>query len=334
MRAALQTAREKLLSYIADPLSFDLIFTSCGTEADNHAIFCGAKRGNAVTTAGEHAAVYASFTELKNRGVEPRFAPLNSDGSVSAEEIVKLVDDRTSLVSVVHVNNETGAVNDIAEIARLVKKKNQRTLVHSDGVQAYGKIPVRLSKEIDLYSVSAHKIGGIKGAGALVKNKTVRSLSPFVYGGGQENGLRSGTENVFGIMSFYFAAERKFSALDADALRLQRCREKLWDLLNKQVFTRISPQNGTPYIITVSAQGLRGEVLQRMAEERGVIIGTGSACSSKHRFSRVMTACGFPSDVLDGVLRISFSQNTEESEAEIAANVLNECAARLKEKVK
>ena len=334
VRAALQTAREKLLSYIADPLSFDLIFTSCGTEADNHAIFCGAKRGNAVTTAGEHAAVYASFTELKNRGVEPRFAPLNSDGSVSAEEIVKLVDDRTSLVSVVHVNNETGAVNDIAEIARLVKKKNPRTLVHSDGVQAYGKIPVRLSKEIDLYSVSAHKIGGIKGAGALVKNKTVRSLSPFVYGGGQENGLRSGTENVFGIMSFYFAAERKFSALDADALRLQRCREKLWDLLNKQVFTRISPQNGTPYIITVSAQGLRGEVLQRMAEERGVIIGTGSACSSKHRFSRVMTACGFPSDVLDGVLRISFSQNTEESEAEIAANVLNECAARLKEKVK
>lgn len=334
VRAALQTAREKLLSYIADPLSFDLIFTSCGTEADNHAIFCGAKRGNAVTTAGEHAAVYASFTELKNRGVEPRFAPLNSDGSVSAEEIVKLVDDRTSLVSVVHVNNETGAVNDIAEIARLVKKKNPRTLVHSDGVQAYGKIPVRLSKEIDLYSVSAHKIGGIKGAGALVKNKTVRSLSPFVYGGGQENGLRSGTENVFGIMSFYFAAERKFSALDADALRLQRCREKLWDLLNKQVFTRISPQNGTPYILTVSAQGLRGEVLQRMSEERGVIIGTGSACSSKHRFSRVMTACGFPSDVLDGVLRISFSQNTEESEAEIAANVLNECAARLKEKVK
>lgn len=334
VHSEIDKARGELLSHIADSSGFDLCFTSCGTEADNHAVFCGAKRGNAVTTAGEHAAVYASFTELKNRGVEPRFAPLNADGSVAPQAVAELVDEKTSLVSVVHVNNETGAINDIAEIARLVKRKNPRALMHSDGVQAFGKIAFQLPKEIDMYSVSAHKIGGIKGVGALIRNRNARSLSPFLYGGGQENGLRSGTENVFGIMAFRFAAEKKFSSLDADGARLLKYRERLWELLDKELFTRISPQNGTPYILTVSARGLRGEVLQRMTEARGLLVGTGSACSSKHRFSRVLMACGYREEALDGVIRTSFSPATTEEEIFEGARILNECAAELKEKVK
>lgn len=321
----IKRAREGLLARIADPLKHELIFTSGGTEGDNHAIFSGARRGNAVASLGEHAAVYSCFTELKNRGVEPRFAPLERDGSVNVEALLSLVDDKTSLVSVMHVNNETGAVNDITAIAKAVKEKNPRTLFMSDGVQAFGKLPVRLGTEIDLYTVSAHKIGGLKGTGALIKRKGL-TLSPLIFGGGQEGNLRSGTENTFGIAVFYYAAEEKFASLQEDGARILKYRETMWSALDKEYFTRISPPNGTPYILTVSAEGARGEVLQRMLYDRGVAVGTGSACNSKHRFSRVITACGYPDSVNDGVLRISFSPETTEGEITESAAILNAVA--------
>lgn len=158
---------------------------------------------------GEHAAVFQSFSELKQRNIEPRFAPLLSDGRVDTEALLSLVDDKTTLVSVVHVNNETGAVNDIISLAKAVKSKNPRCLFLSDGVQAFGKLPFRLTPDIDFYAISAHKIGGAKGTGALIRRKGV-PLSPYIFGGGQEGGLRSGTENVFGILCFEAAAKRSF----------------------------------------------------------------------------------------------------------------------------
>lgn len=245
---------------------------------------------------------------------------------------MRLVDEKTSFVSVVHVNNETGAVNDIAEIADMVKRKNPRTIFHSDGVQAFGKIPVRLTN-VDLYSASAHKIGGVKGCGALVKRKTL-TLAPYLYGGGQENGLRSGTENVFGIMAFCYAAERRFASQDVDGERLRGLRERLWSMLDPSYFKRLSPEDGTPYILTVTAEGLRGEILQRLLEARGVIVGTGSACSSKHPFSRVMQACGYGEKQLYGVLRLSFSPETTENEVVEAACALNESAKELSKRTK
>ncbi len=333
VNGAIKKAREFLLAQIADGTQFELVFTSCGSESDNTAIFSAAKRGNFVTTEGEHAAVYASAQELKNRGVEVRYAPISADGTVQVDELLSLVDEKTSLVSVIHVNNETGGVNDVCAIAKRIKAKNPRTLVHVDGVQAYGKIPVYLPKEVDFYAISAHKIGGLKGTGALVKRKTV-NLTPLIFGGGQENGKRSGTENVFGIMTFYYAAQNKFKTLDADAVRMKNYRERVWEGLDKQIFTRLSPENGTPYILTVSAEGLRGEVLQRMLSDGGLVVGTGSACSSKHRFSRVMTACGYHERVLDGVLRLSFSPETTETELFEAVKILNEQAKLLKERTK
>ncbi len=317
--------RDSLLKAAGAAGRFDLIFTSCGSEADNQAIFSAAKRGNAVTTAGEHAAVFSSFTELKNRGVEPRFAPIERDGSVKAESVLSLVDEKTSLVSVVHVNNETGAVNDIAAIAKAVKEKNPRTVFMSDGVQAFGKLPFSIPSEVDLYAVSAHKIGGLKGTGGLFKRKNL-SLTPYIFGGGQENGLRSGTENTYGVAVFAYAAELKFRTLGEDAKRLERYREKLFAGLDRDVFTRISPENGSPYILTVSAEGMRGEVLQRMLWDRGLCVGTGSACSSKNRFSRVITACGYGERVLDGVIRMSFSPATTEEEIGEAIEILNATA--------
>lgn len=336
MQSELKKARSALLCKVADESGFELVFTSCGTESNNQAIFSFARRGNAVTTQGEHSAVSAPFSELKNRGiVEPRFAPLQKDGRVDVEKLLSLVDEKTSFVSVMHVNNEIGAINDVNEIAKLVKCKNPRVIFHVDGVQAYGKIPFKLGKEVDLYSISAHKIGGLKGVGALIKRKSL-VLPPYLIGGGQESGRRSGTENTFGIMQFLYAAEEKFSSIKADFSRLRAYREKLWDGLDKNVYARLSSADGTPYILTVSAVGLRGEILLHMANDKGLILGTGSACSSnaKNRYSKVILACGYDEKTADGVLRISFSNETTEAEVQKAIEILNEIGNDLQKRMK
>lgn len=233
-----------------------------------------------------------------------------------------------------HVNNEIGAINDINGIAKLVKQKNPRVIFHSDGVQAYGKIPFKLAKEVDLYSVSAHKIGGLKGVGALIKRKSL-TLSAYVIGGGQEGGKRSGTENVFGIKQFEYAAEHKFASIKADYERLAVYRERLWELLDKEVFVRLSAVEATPYILTVSAVGLRGEILLHMANDKGLIVGTGSACSSnaKTRYNKVVLACGYDEKTADGTLRLSFSSETNQEEIEKAAHILNEIGRDLKRRM-
>lgn len=336
LQGELKKARSALLCKVADEKAFELVFTSCGTEADNQAIFGFAKRGNAVTTVGEHAAVSAAFAELKNRGaIEARYAPLQKDGRVDVEKLLSLVDEKTSFVSVMHVSNETGAINDINSIAKQVKVKNPRVIFHSDGVQAYGKLPFRLGKEVDLYSVSAHKIGGLKGVGALIKRRSL-TLPPYLYGGGQESGRRSGTENVFGIKHFEYAAEEKFETLNEDYERLSGYREKLWETLDKAIYTRISPQGASPYILTVSAVGLRGEILLHMANDKGLIVGTGSACSSnaKTRYNKTVLALGYDEKTADGTLRISFSPQTTETEIVKAVEILNEIGRDLKRRMK
>ena len=336
LQGELKKARSVLLSKIADESAFELIFTSCGTESDNHAVFSFAKRGNAVTTAGEHSAIASAFAELKNRGtVETRTAPLEKDGRINIQKLLDLIDEKTSFVSVMQVNNEIGAINDINAIAKLVKAKNPRAIFHSDGVQGYGKIPFRLAKEVDLYSISAHKIGGLKGVGALIKRKSL-ILPPYIIGGGQETGRRSGTENTFGIKQFEYAAEEKFATLREDYQTITQYRELLWSLLDKEIFTRLSPIEGTPYILSVSAVGLRGETLLHMANDKGLIIGTGSACSSnaKRRFSKVVLACGYDETIADGVLRLSFSHTTTEEEIKQSASILNEVGQDLKRRMK
>lgn len=330
---AIDEARRVLLSFVVPQGGYELVFTGSGSEADNQAIFSSAKRGNFVTTSGEHAAIYNSAKELEKRGVEVRFAPLNGDGSVDGEELLKLVDDKTSLVSVIHVNNETGAVNDIAALAARVKKINAGTIFHSDGVQAFGKIPFTLTKDIDLYTVSAHKIGGIRGAAALIRRKGAKLL-PYIFGGGQENGLRSGTENTFAIKQFEFAARKKFASLKEDFSRIQGYNRQLRQGLDASIFEILSAENGSPYILSVSAKGLRGEVLLHMLDDAGLMVGTGSACSSKSRFSRVMLACGLDEKRADGVLRLSFASSTTLDEVTSAIEILNKTAAALAERTR
>ena len=329
----IEEARRTILSLLAPQGGYELVFTGSGSEADNQAVFSSARRGNFVTTAGEHAAIYQSAKELEKRGIEVRFAPLRSDGSADTEALLSMVDKDTSCVSVIHVNNETGAVNDIAAIAAAAKKINPALLFHSDGVQAFGKIPFALTKDIDLYTVSAHKIGGVRGVAGLFRKKGAR-LSPYIFGGGQENGLRSGTENTFAIKQFEFAAKKKFSSLKEDFKRIRSYNLAVRQGLDKTIFRVLSSENASPYILSVSARGLRGEVLLHMLDDAGVMVGTGSACSSKNRYSRVILACGLDERSADGVLRISFAATTTLQETEQAIGIINSCAASLAERTK
>lgn len=327
----IKTAKENLLRSIgATSDKFEVIFTSCGTESDNQAVFGTIKRGVFVTDLGEHSAIYKSFLELKNRGIAVYFVGLNKDGSVNQEELYNLVKStQIDFVSIMHVNNETGAINDVNTIAKNLKNINPKLIFHSDGVQAFGKIPFRISSYIDLYSISAHKINALKGVGALVKRKNL-SVKPIIFGGGQENGLRSGTENLFGIKVFEYAFLEHFENIKVNYDKTLILKNYIIDNIDKELFTIISSDNSSPYILTVSARGIRGEVLMHSLETEGVIVGNGSACSSKNRFSRVIEACGYKEDVLDGVVRISFSTESTLDEIKKAVEILNSTTQKLK----
>ncbi len=327
---AIKEAKEDILKFLGADSTFELIFTSCGSESNNQAIFSCVKRGVFVTDKGEHASVYKSFLELKNRGYDVNFIDLNSDGSINEESLYALAKEKKiDFLSIIHVNNETGAINNVNLIARKIKQINPKTIVHVDGVQAFLKLNYRLDPAIDLYSISAHKIGGLKGVGALIKKKNLH-ISPLIYGGGQENDLRSGTENVFGIKVFQYASSIRYQNRKIDIENATLIKKYFIDNLDKNLFKVISGENSSPFILSVSATHVRGEVLMHMLEQEGIIVGNGSACSSKNRFSRVIEACGYDNSVLDGVIRISFSYSSTLGDAQIAVKKLNEACENLK----
>ena len=294
---------EEARAVIADRLGTaadSVVFTSGATEANNWAVRYGYKnkKGNAVISAGEHPSVYETACALKNQGYEVRFAPMSSDGTVDKTAFAALTDERTSFVSVVHVSNETGAVNDIRSLVRIVREIAPRAVFHSDGVQAFGKIPVNITDlGVDLYSISAHKIGGPKGIGALVKNI---NMAPMLTGGGQERGLRSGTENTVGIIGFGAAAAEN-AVFDKAVFDYAK------KFLSETEGVRINtPENCSGYIISASVKGIKSEVLQHMLSDEGILIGLGSACSSKKSGNRVLSAMGLNEKLIEGNIRLSF----------------------------
>ena len=328
----IKTAKENILKNL-HATNHNVIFTSCGSESDNMAIFGAVKRGTFVTDKGEHSAVYKCFLELKNRGQNVIFIDLNADGTVNVNQLVECVkSNKVDFVSIMHVNNETGGINDVNLIAKLIKSINNKIVFHVDRVQAYGKIPYNMSQDIDLYSISAHKINALKGVGALIKKKNI-NVNPLIFGGGQEGGLRSGTENVFGIKVFEFAGQEKYQNLRDNYNYVKQLREIFVEKLNRDLFTFISNDNCSPYILTISAKGLRGEVVMHALEQNGIIVGNGSACSSKNRFSRVIENCGYDNEILDGVIRISFSPENTISECESAVEIMNNTVEKLKGKL-
>ena len=317
-----ETAVEEARGIIADALNVQpktIYFTSGGTEANNTALFGAAqalrRRGDRViVSAIEHSSVYESAKRLGELGFDVQFAPVTNRGVVDIDALKALLTDKTILVSIMTVNNETGAIQPIERIAKLVHKNCPEALFHSDAVQAFGKMSVKPKKwGVDLMSVSAHKIHGAKGCGALYIREGARIL-PLLYGGEQQKKLRPGTESAPLIAAFGAAATAVgFPDLsqNTDHIReLNRCAlEKLQAL---EGVTVNSPGDALPYIINISVNGIRSETMLHHLEEKGVYVSSSSACAKGKR-SYVLEAMGLPDDRIDSSLRISFSRyNTAE----------------------
>ena len=314
----LERARQTILKKLRG--EGKIIFTAGGTESDNLALL-GSKKikgGRVIVSASEHAAIYATANELKARGFDVVFAPVDEYGKVIEEEFVSLLTPQVTLVSIIHVNNETGAINDIGRLAKLVKSKCPRAYFHSDGVQAFGKLEVNLRGwGVDLYSMSAHKIGAPKGVGALYIAKGV-SVNPIVYGGGQESGLRSSTENTGSIMAFERAVQSRYDSLAETHKKLSEIRAYIADNLKViEGIKFLSSLDASPYILSFSVPRVRGEVMQHALERRGIMVGTGSACASNKASTRIAEALGLQGKYANGVTRLSFFIYNTMEEAKI-----------------
>lgn len=301
--------------------SDELIFTSGATESNNWVFNCGIKnhKGNIVISAGEHSSVYEVAMQLKSRGKDVRLAPLTKDGGVDIDALLRLVDTNTALVSIIHVSNETGVINPIKKIAAAIKQKSPKTLVHSDGVQGFIKLgtPI-IGLGVDYYSASAHKIGAPKGIGILYMRHDL-NMAPYIVGGGQEHGMRSGTQNTPYIAAFAAAAQECAKYDRNQALTL---RDELCDYFINHGFRVIGGKDNSGYILCLCTPKLKAEILQNIVHDKGVIIGKGAACSGSKRGNRVLSAMGLKDDEIERCIRLSFFVNTNRDDALSAAKII------------
>ena len=305
----------------------EIIFTASGSEADNIALLCSvrAKSGKVIIGSSEHSAVYNTALELKVRGYDVVFAPCDKFGRTDVGELEKLIDNTVVLISVMHVCNETGALSDLSAISKIIKAKAPRAIFHSDGVQAYGKIPVNLkSLGVDLYSISGHKIHAPKGIGALYCRSGLY-LRTFVFGGGQENNVRSATENLPSIVAFGYLAEKILPSLTDNYKKTKELRDYLYQKLTdnfENVKINTDLQHSSPYVFSFALNSARGEVLVHCLEDRGIIVGTGSACNSQKSTKRIPAALGIEEDYAQGMLRVSFNENNTKDDIDAFIDAL------------
>lgn len=297
----------------------DVIFTGSATEANNIAIKSVLREGRweYIFSAGEHPSVYNVAKNLIENGKVVNFIPLLLNGKVDLDKLAEMVNEKTRLVSVMLVSNETGAVNDISQVCKIVKNRNPKALIHVDAVQGFCKIRFDISKwDIDFLSISAHKFHGPKGVGCLyIKSKA--GLKPIVFGGQQEFGLRPGTENLAGIMAMAEACNQ--IDVDENYKVVQKLKDAFLSKIDLNAVKYISTES--PYICSLSFPGVNGETLMR-ALENDVIIGTGSACSSKKAGNRVLEAMGYSKEYAKFSVRISFNAYQTEEEVVKAADVI------------
>lgn len=322
---------KKTLAGILKVREKNLYFTSCGTESDNMAIIGGAlaaqRRGkHLITTVIEHPAVLEAMKHLENLGFEITRLGVDRDGLVSPEAVAAAVRPDTILVSVMHTNNEIGSVQPVARIGAAIKAANPSTLFHVDAVQGFGKaaiLPKRM--KIDLLAASGHKIHGPKGTGLLYVGDGVR-LEPLIFGGGQQGGLRSGTENVPGIAGMALAAKMLCGSLDEDREKLFAMKARLVERLSAipdLEFNGRTDETAAPHILSVRVRGVRAEVLLHALEDRGIYVSSGSACASNRpHLSETLAAIGTPAAEMDNSIRISLSvMNTMEEMDTTAAAI-------------
>ena len=311
----------------------EILFTSGGTESNNMALIGAAmanrRAGNhLVTTRIEHASVYNPMAFLEQQGFEVTYLKVDGEGHISLKELEESIRPNTILVSVMHVNNEVGAVEPVAEIGALIHRVNPEILFHVDAIQSYGKYEIRPKREnIDLLSVSGHKIHGPKGVGFLYIDQRVK-IHPLLYGGGQQRDLRSGTENVPGIAGLGAAAEEIYRDHAGKVEHLVKLKNhmitRMGEIPEATVNSRMDLESA-PQIVSVSFAGVRSEVLLHALEEKGVYVSSGSACSSNHpAISGTLKAVGVKKELLDSTLRFSFGMFNTLEEVDYAVDVLKE----------
>lgn len=327
------TAARRAVAGLLGAAEDTIVFTSGGTEANNLAVLGGAaarrrRGGHAVTTAVEHPSVAAAFDELEKSGLEVTRLKPDSRGMITAEQIAAACREDTILCSVMLVNNETGARFPLEQAVADIRRRSPQTLIHTDAVQAAGKLPLDMrSMDVDLLSLSGHKLHAPKGVGALYIRKGVRVL-PRALGGGQERGLRSGTEAV-PLIAAFGAALQALPSPDSQDKHYRRLLGMLLEGLEAMDGVRLHlPQGGAPYIVNISLPGLRSETVLHFLAERGVYVSSGSACSKGHK-SPVLTAMGLPPEEIDSALRISFCPSNTEDDVQQCLAALRDAAASL-----
>ena len=312
----------------------ELFFTSCGTESNNTALLGGLGairgKGRVIVSAVEHPSVYEAAVFLREQGYDVVFAPVTPEGCLDLEQLAGLLTPETQLVSCMHVNNETGAVNDIAAVRALMKRVSPNALLHVDGVQAFMKLdPV----PCDLYSVSGHKLHAPKGVGALYIRSGVR-VRPYLIGGGQESGMRSGTTNVPSIMAFSAAVADYAEHRAEYNSNMLAVKKRLYSDLSSLRDVRLNGpelEKSAPHILNMSFMGVRGEVLLNALSEKGLMVSTGSACAAHKRGrNRILNAMGITGERQDGAIRFSFSHYNTEAEADTAAQMIADQVALLR----
>ena len=317
----------------------EILFTSGGTESNNTAII-GAAMANKragrhiITSSVEHASVLSVMQFLEEQGFEITYLPVNHDGVISVEELKNAVREDTILVSLMHVNNEIGAVMPIEEAGAAIKEKNPAALFHVDAIQSYGKLEIRPKRmNIDMLSVSGHKIHGPKGVGFLYINEKAK-IQPQILGGGQQGGMRSGTDNVPGIAGLGVAAGQIYRNLDENVEHMYQLKEHIAKGLSEIEDIRINGmplREGAPQILSISVMGVRSEVLLHSLEDKGIYISAGSACSShKRKPSATLSAMGMSNAQIENTVRISFSEENTFEEVDYCLEVLNEVLPMLK----
>lgn len=317
----------------------EILFTSGGTESDNLALigaaFANKRSGNhIITTSVEHPAVSQPALFLQEQGFEVTYLPVDSRGVVKMDALKAVLREDTILVSVMYVNNEVGAVMPVEEIAALVHEKSPRALFHVDAIQAFGKYRIYPKKMgIDLLSVSGHKIHGPKGVGFLYINEKAK-IQPQILGGGQQGGMRSGTDNVPGIAGLGTAAVEIYKNLEENVENMYRLKEHIAQGLEKIGDIRMNGmelREGTPQILSISVMGVRSEVLLHSLEERGIYVSAGSACSShKRKPSATLAAMGMSKDQIESTVRLSFCEENTIEEADYFLQVMGELVPMLR----
>ena len=311
----------------------EIVFTSGGTESNNLAIIGSAMANrragmHVITSSIEHASVSNPMAYLEEQGFEVTYLPVDSKGVISMEALKNAIREDTILVSLMQVNNEIGAIQPIEEAGKIIKAANPDIIFHVDAIQAYGKMRIVPKKlNIDLLSVSGHKIHGPKGSGFLyIKDKT--KIRPVIFGGGQQKGMRSGTENVPAIAGLGLAAEEIYTDFEEKIDRMYALREYFIEQVTQIEGVSVNGQSqraSAPHVVSVSICGVRAEVMLHTLEDRGIYVSAGSACSSnKPSVSHTLKSIGLAPELLDSTIRFSFSVHTTMEELDYALKVMRE----------